>query len=157
MSTDTFPIADLRRFISVAAEKSTRDEYALRRDLIAMHTDELLFHADRGDGDLSYAETLWSNDPVQQGRTLIPLLALYHGLDPGPGGMRVAWRPLRAASGRVGWWLSGDDEAVYYVTADDGTADDDEIVDDTIATEPDDLAALVAACKLAISTIPERS
>lgn len=76
-------------------------------------------------------------------------LALALGLDPGPAGLCVAWRPLYATEAdgrrRCGWWLSTVDEAVYYVTAADTTGDDDEVVDEAIAAEDDPIKALVAA------------
>ena len=84
---------------------------------------------------------------------LIPLLALAHGRDPGPGGRGVRWTGLRDADGqRYGWWLSGDPivpitEPYYIAYVPEPGGDDLEIVASNIANEPDDLAALVMAVR----------
>ena len=102
------------------------------------------------------AKTTFTLDLTDPGtaRALTPLLALALGLDPGPGGRACCWRALHTGVGkheRVGWWLdSAGDHARFYVTAENSTMDeDDEIISDDIANEPDDLRALVMACKLA--------
>lgn len=75
------------------------------------------------------------------------LLALSLGLDPGPMGCAVAWRTLRGAGQHAGWWLSCDEEAMYFVYESDATGDTDEIVSDVVASEPDAVKALVLAVR----------
>ena len=87
-------------------------------------------------------------------RALPPLLALALGLDPGPGGRACCWRALHTGIGkreRIGWWLdTAGDHARFYVTTENAMAEAlDEVINDDIANEPDDLRALVMACKLA--------
>jgi len=154
VDTSLFTIADLRALVKTASAWSDYNADVLkqcpRNIVVDGYSSEEEF--DRLGGpreddaiDLSEPGTAMM---------LLVLLAFALGIDPGPGGRAVAWRPLRADTAigrrRCGWWLSGDDEAVYYVREADHTGDADEVVSDAIAAEEDDLRALVGACRLAI-------
>ena len=104
-------------------------------------------------GDRPYVDAVLDLTDPGTAHALIPLLALAHGRDPGPGGRGVRWTGLRDADGqRYGWWLSGDPivpitEPYYIAYVPEPGGDDLEIVASNIANEPDDLAALVMAVR----------
>lgn len=79
---------------------------------------------------------------------LLVALTLSLGLDPGEGGLGVAW--VRMGSGAA-WRLATGDEDRMYVTW--GTSNG-RIVAPTVATEPDPIKALVLAVKHVLTATP---